>query len=113
LWQAFFILLIINLGILIFIVPTFVRMFNDVGLALPLPTQIAVSISHLLTRYWFLWLGGAAISYFINKHLQKKTHNTSVKTKIEPAIAESAPASADQLSSADEVAQEKTGPPND
>jgi type IV pilus assembly protein PilC len=37
------------LGMLLFVVPTFSKMFNQLGGKLPLPTQILVDISHQLT----------------------------------------------------------------
>ncbi len=39
---------------LIFIIPTFARMFTDFGGELPLPTQIVMGISDFLRGYWWL-----------------------------------------------------------
>lgn len=44
---------------LIFIVPIFARMFEDLGGTLPLPTRIAMGISGLLTGPWGLALAAA------------------------------------------------------
>lgn len=51
---------------LIFIIPTFAKMFTDFGGELPLPTKIVLLMSNGLQRYW--WLAvlsvvGAAIAY--------------------------------------------------
>ena len=46
---AFAILLIL----MIFVVPTFVSMFTELGSALPLPTQILVTTSDLLRHWWW------------------------------------------------------------
>jgi len=43
---------------LLFIIPTFAKMFNDFGGALPLPTRIVLSLSNLLKHWWWLMAGG-------------------------------------------------------
>lgn len=48
---AFFVLLT-------FVIPKFVRIFSTVGIELPLPTKIAITLYTFLTNYWFLVLGG-------------------------------------------------------
>ncbi|HNW91394.1 MAG TPA: type II secretion system F family protein [bacterium] len=40
--------------LMIFVIPTFVTMFDDVGVSLPLPTRIVVGISNFLCGYWYL-----------------------------------------------------------
>src|SRR5262249_52662136 len=50
---------------LIFIIPTFAKMFMDFGGELPLPTKIVMGLSHLLTSYWWvvvLAMVGAGVS---------------------------------------------------
>ncbi|NNE43174.1 MAG: type II secretion system F family protein, partial [Gemmatimonadetes bacterium] len=44
---------------LLFIIPTFANMFKDFGAALPLPTQIVLTASHLLRDWW--WAGGITV----------------------------------------------------
>src|SRR6478672_5188925 len=39
--------------LLIFVIPTFEKMFASVGLALPLPTRIVIGMSKFLTSYWW------------------------------------------------------------
>ena len=48
---------------LIFIIPTFARMFTDFGGQLPLPTQIVMGISDFLRGYW--WAIIAVITGFV------------------------------------------------
>src|SRR5499427_5371382 len=43
---------------LIFIIPTFAKMFSDFGGELPLPTKIVLVLSSILQHYW--WVGVAA-----------------------------------------------------
>jgi type IV pilus assembly protein PilC len=39
--------------LLIFVIPTFEKMFSSVGLALPLPTRVVIGASKFLTGYWW------------------------------------------------------------
>lgn len=48
---AFFVLLT-------FVIPKFASMFDRAGVALPLPTKIAMGMHQFLTTYWYLGLGG-------------------------------------------------------
>jgi type IV pilus assembly protein PilC len=41
---------------LIFIIPTFAKMFSDFGGELPLPTKIVLAMSHALTMFWWVAL---------------------------------------------------------
>jgi len=44
---------------LIFIIPTFAKMFSDFGGELPLPTQIVLVLSNILRGYWWVAVLGA------------------------------------------------------
>jgi type IV pilus assembly protein PilC len=65
--------IVIMLAVVAFIVPVFVNVFNDIvaespgeSAALPLPTQITVTVSHAVTDWWFLWiplLVGAGVAF--------------------------------------------------
>ncbi|HOG06796.1 MAG TPA: type II secretion system F family protein, partial [Syntrophales bacterium] len=44
--------------LLTFVVPKFASMFARSGLELPVPTQIALTLSKLINDYWYLGLGG-------------------------------------------------------
>jgi type IV pilus assembly protein PilC len=46
--------LVILVVIMVFVVPAFEKMFNDIGQNLPLPTQILLTSSQLLQAYWYL-----------------------------------------------------------
>jgi len=45
---------------LMFIIPTFARMFTDFGGTLPMPTQIVMGLSDFLRNYWWALFGGVA-----------------------------------------------------
>ncbi|MEN6319915.1 MAG: type II secretion system F family protein [Syntrophaceae bacterium] len=48
---AFFVLLT-------FVVPKFAAMFSKVGIALPMPTKVALMLYEFLSNYWYLLIGG-------------------------------------------------------
>jgi len=50
----FVIAIISVIALMIFVVPQFVPLFEDVGEALPLPTQIVFGIADLFQHYWWL-----------------------------------------------------------
>jgi type IV pilus assembly protein PilC len=65
---------------LVFIIPTFARMFSDFGAALPLPTRIVLAVSYVLRTFWWA-LGGAIAGTVI---LVKRFYRTTAgKYKID------------------------------
>jgi len=54
----------ISVAVLVtFVIPRFARIFTDMGQAIPLPTQIVLSFSHLVVEYWWAGLGGVVLLY--------------------------------------------------
>jgi type IV pilus assembly protein PilC len=53
--------------LLIFVIPTFERMFASVGLALPLPTRVVIWLSKNLQAYWWALGGGIYGAIFFLK----------------------------------------------
>jgi type II secretion system protein F len=54
----------ISITILVtFVIPRFARIFSDMGQALPLPTQIMLSLSHYFRDYWWVILGAIGLVY--------------------------------------------------
>lgn len=54
---VFVLSIVMCIAMLIFVVPTFAKMFKQLGGKLPLPTQMLMDLSTLLTSYWYLWIG--------------------------------------------------------
>jgi type IV pilus assembly protein PilC len=52
---------------LIFIIPTFAKMFTDFGGELPLPTKIVLWMSNLLQNFWWVGVGGLIAGGFLFK----------------------------------------------
>jgi type IV pilus assembly protein PilC len=55
------------------VIPKFVNIFNNAGLALPLPTQICLLIYEFLSNYWYLLIGGTIVAaLFLYYYLKTK-----------------------------------------
>src|SRR5689334_2246458 len=44
--------------LLLFVIPVFEKMFESVGMPLPLPTRVVISMSRFLQSYWWAVIGG-------------------------------------------------------
>jgi type IV pilus assembly protein PilC len=53
--------------LLIFVIPTFEKMFASVGLALPLPTRVVIGMSKFLQGYWYICIAAVWSSIFLGK----------------------------------------------
>ncbi len=54
----------ISVAILVtFVIPRFAKIFSDMGQAIPIPTQIMLTISHLVRSYWWAGLGIIVLIY--------------------------------------------------
>ena len=60
---------------LLFIVPVFARMFEDLGGTLPLPTRVAMGLSSVLTSILGVFVYGALIAGVVSFLRWKKTEN--------------------------------------
>jgi type IV pilus assembly protein PilC len=58
---------------LVFIIPTFARMFSDFGAALPLPTRVVLGISYVLRTFWWALGGSIAGTVIMVKRFYKTT----------------------------------------
>jgi type IV pilus assembly protein PilC len=54
--------------LLIFVIPTFERMFASVGLALPLPTRVVIAMSKFLTGYWWAVIAAGVAGVYLFKN---------------------------------------------
>lgn len=57
--------------ILIFVIPSFAKMFADAGAALPLPTQIVINLSNFVQHYFLAIIGGIVILIFGIKRIYR------------------------------------------
>src|SRR5713226_3108966 len=47
-----------------FILPQFIGFFKGLDLQLPLPTRVLIFVTHALTGYWYVFLGGLLVSFW-------------------------------------------------
>ncbi|HEX9691228.1 MAG TPA: type II secretion system F family protein [Gemmatimonadales bacterium] len=50
--------------LLVFVIPTFERMFNEVGMPLPAPTRLVIWLGQMLRSYWWLGLIGGGLGVY-------------------------------------------------
>jgi type IV pilus assembly protein PilC len=50
--------------LLIFVIPTFEKMFASVGLSLPLPTRVVIAMSKFLTGYWWAVIAAGVAGFY-------------------------------------------------
>ena len=60
--------------IMIFIVPTFEKMFEEFGLTLPAPTVLLIAMSNYIAEYWFLLIAMPICLLILIKLLRKFSH---------------------------------------
>jgi type IV pilus assembly protein PilC len=59
-------------AMLVFIVPTFVGMFEELGGELPLPTVVLLFLSDLIRSYWYIWVFLPLIGWQVFKTARKQ-----------------------------------------
>lgn len=72
--------IVVVIFLLTFIMPTFTGMFLESGVALPLPTQMLLSLSDALKAYWYIF---AALLILLVYGVVKYTSTTSGKMMID------------------------------
>lgn len=69
--------------LLVFVVPQFTVLFDDMGAALPVPTQIVVAAGDLFRHYWWAMLCVVAvIALIVERWLQNPQVRTQVDHKV-------------------------------
>ena len=71
--------------LLVFVVPQFTVMFQDMGAALPLPTRIVVGAGDLFRNYWWAMLVALAVIAVI---LERWLQNEEVRTRLDHRVLE-------------------------
>ncbi|MCU7904589.1 MAG: type II secretion system F family protein [Candidatus Thiodiazotropha sp. (ex Epidulcina cf. delphinae)] len=61
--------------LLVFVVPQFSRMFQDMGRELPLPTQVVLAAGDFLQQYWWLLLAGLFLTIALFRAWLEKADN--------------------------------------
>jgi type IV pilus assembly protein PilC len=57
--------------LLVFVIPTFQKMFASVGMELPLPTRVVIGMSDALINYWWAMLGIIALAIYAVRNYYK------------------------------------------
>lgn len=73
--------ILVTAVIMIWVVPSFVQVFQSVGAGLPLPTQAVIALSRLITAYWWGVTGVAAGAVLSLRHAWQ--HNASFRARAD------------------------------
>lgn len=69
--------------LLIFVIPTFAKMFASVGLALPLPTRVVIALSNFLIGYWWAVLATIiALLYALKRYYATPAGNLAIDRQL-------------------------------
>jgi len=60
--------------LLVFVIPRLITMFQDMGQALPLPTQILVNLSGFINGYWWMILAVIFVFIFLSKRILQRPY---------------------------------------
>ncbi len=69
----------VGLILLLFVVPSFERIFHSFGAQLPIFTRVVIEFSKYLRAYWWLVLGGIVALVLILRHLHKTSEKFNFK----------------------------------
>ena len=67
--------------IMIFVIPSFVKVFHSFGAELPTPTLIVIGISNFFVKFWYLIFGGVGGSIYGFSYLSRT--NEKFKAKVD------------------------------
>lgn len=70
--------------IMIFVVPSFEKVFHSFGAELPAPTRVVMNISHAFVKYWYLIFGGIGGSIY--GFMKAMKTNEKFKNKVDRLI---------------------------
>ena len=74
--------MLIMAAMLLFIVPQFETIYTTLGGKLPLPTQILLTMSKLVRKFWFMVIGGSIAFRFFLKRYKKTEKGREVLDRL-------------------------------
>jgi len=77
---------LVLVGLLMFLVPVFVKIFAQLNGQLPTLTQYVVTASNFLRNYWFILFPAAIAAFFAIKHFKKSPQGRQVWDRIKLRI---------------------------
>ncbi len=72
--------------IMMFVVPSFEKMFKDLGQELPGPTQLLLASSHLVRTYWYLLPGVPFVLFVVGKAVASTDNGKTLLDRIKLKI---------------------------
>lgn len=74
----FIVAILVVIFLLVFVLPTFTSLFNEMNVQLPLPTRIVIGVSRFLQNFWWLVLGGFVGLYLLYRWYYSTDHGEYV-----------------------------------
>ncbi len=68
--------------VITFLVPRFMVLYNSIGIQLPLPTRILISISNFFSKYWWALLIGTGTIVFVYKRFKSSKFGKGIIDQI-------------------------------
>ncbi len=78
----FFFCTLVVIGLLTFVVPNIVDIFEKQGAVLPLPTRILIAISHGITSYWYVFIILAMLAVYLSRTYYAQPNGRSRVDKV-------------------------------
>ena len=79
---VFILVILIVAAMLLFIVPTFTVLYEGLGGQLPLPTRLLISVSTILTKYFFVVILIAGAAIFALRRFVKTDRGRDIKDRL-------------------------------
>ncbi|PYP85385.1 MAG: pilus assembly protein PilC [Candidatus Angelobacter sp. Gp1-AA117] len=69
-------------ALLKFVVPIFANMFSSMGATLPLPTQIVISLSNFVGRFWWVFFVLGIVGFLVLRYVRQQPEGRYATDKI-------------------------------
>jgi type IV pilus assembly protein PilC len=77
---------LVMIGMILFLIPIFAKMYNDLGGQLPLLTRVMVGISNFARGWWFVIIPGAIAAFWAIRRFKHTTTGTEIWDKMKLRI---------------------------
>lgn len=78
--------ILVMFGMIIFIIPIFANMYNDLGGQLPLLTRFMVGASKFVRNFWFILIPGVIFAGYALKHVKASKRGTEIWDRLKLKI---------------------------
>jgi type IV pilus assembly protein PilC len=69
-------------ALLKWVVPIFIKLFDGMGVELPLPTRMVIQLSNIVQNFWWIFIGGLVALFFGTKQIRKTAQGKVIFDKL-------------------------------